>query len=82
VAPRAPAVVTVPTSHSKPASRPSAAPVAPRPQRPSPPQVTRCADGSTVSGDQSCPTPEPSPRPNCPHVAVDGPVCGRESGGN
>jgi len=80
--PRAPAVVAVP-SHAAPASRPSRAPIAPRPQRPSPPPAKRCSDGSTVSGDQSCPTPEPSPQPNCPHVAVEGPVCGRtSSGGN
>jgi len=83
-APHAPAVVTVPTSHAAPASHPSRAPIATRPQRPSQPVAKHCPDGSTVSGDQTCPTtPQPAPQPNCPHVAVEGPVCGRtSSGGN
>jgi hypothetical protein len=80
-APQAPAVV--PTRHAAPASHPSKAPIAPRPQRPSPPPVTHCPDGSTVTGDQSCPMPEPSPQPQCPHVAVPGtPICGRTGSGN
>jgi RNA polymerase sigma factor (sigma-70 family) len=81
VARRAPAVV--PTSHAAPASHPSKAPISPRPQRPSQPPVKHCSDGSTVTGDQSCPTPEPAPQPQCPHVAVPGnPICGRTTSGS
>ena len=83
VAPRQPAVA--PPSHAAPASRPSASPVAPRPQRPSQPPVKHCPDGSTVAGGESCPVPttQPTqPNPNCPHVAVEnGPVCGRTTQG-
>ena len=80
-APRAPAVA--PTRHAAPASLPSKAPIAPRPQRPSQPPVKHCPDGSAVTGDQSCPTPQPSPPPQCPHVAVPGnPICGRTGSGS
>jgi RNA polymerase sigma factor (sigma-70 family) len=78
VAPRQPAVA--PPSHAAPASRPSASPVAPRPQ----PPVKHCSDGSTVAGGESCPVPttQPTAPPNCPHIAVqDGPVCGRTTAG-
>ena len=80
-APRAPAVA--PTRHAAPASLPSKAPIAPRPQRPSQPPVKHCPDGSAVTGDQSYPTPQPSPPPQCPHVAVPGnPICGRTGSGS
>ena len=80
-APRAPAVA--PTGHAAPASLPSKAPIAPRPQRPSQPPVKHCPDRSAVTGDQSCPTPQPSPPPQCPHVAVPGnPICGRTASGS
>jgi hypothetical protein len=83
VAPRQPAVA--PTTHTAPASRPSASPVAPRPQRPSHPPVKHCADGSTVAGGVSCPVPPTQPTqkpPPCPHIAVEnGPVCGRNTQG-
>jgi RNA polymerase sigma factor (sigma-70 family) len=82
---RVPAVA--PRGHTAPASLPSKAPIAPRPQRPSKPPVKHCPDGSSVTGDESCPTPQPSPSPapppQCPHVAVPGnPSCGRTSSGN
>jgi RNA polymerase sigma factor (sigma-70 family) len=82
VAPRQPAVA--PSGRSAPASPPSASPVAPRPQQPSQPPVKHCPDGSTVAGGQSCPVPTTQPTqppPNCPHIAVQGPVCGRTAGG-
>lgn len=86
VAPRQPAVA--PTTHAAPASRPSASPVAPRPQRPSQPPVKHCPDGSTVAGGVSCPVPPTQPAqptqqpPPCPHIAVEnGPVCGRNTQG-
>jgi hypothetical protein len=80
-APRAPAVVAVP-SHAAPASPASKAPITPRPQRPSQPPVKHCADGSAVTDDQSCPTPQPSRQPQCPHAAVPGnPICGHTASG-
>lgn len=79
--PRVPAVA--PRGHTAPASLPSKAPIAPQPQRPSKPPVKHCPDGSSVTGDESCPTPQPAPPQHCPHVAVPGtPSCGRTASGN
>jgi RNA polymerase sigma factor (sigma-70 family) len=75
-APLAPAVA--PTTHAAPAAHPSTPPIASRPQRPSQPTVKHCPDGSSVTGDQSCPTPQAPAGPQCPHVAVpSNPTCGQ-----
>jgi hypothetical protein len=76
------------TTHSAPTGRRSPSSVAPQPQRPTQPPAKRCSDGSTVTGDESCPTPQsptsqsPAPPPQCPHIAVpSGSTCGRTGTG-
>jgi RNA polymerase sigma factor (sigma-70 family) len=82
------ATAAPPTTRSAPTTRPSASQDAPRPQRPKQPPAKHCADGSTVGGDESCPTPTPAPTsqapapPQCPHIAVpSGSTCGRTGSG-
>ncbi len=84
----APAVTGTPSSRVAPASQGSTAPAAPPRQRPPIPTVKHCANGDTVARDQSCPAPQlpppsqPSPAPNCPHVAVPGSsTCARTAPG-
>jgi RNA polymerase sigma factor (sigma-70 family) len=76
---RVPAVA--PTTHAAPPAHPSTPPIVSRPQRPSQPTLKHCPDGSSVTGGQSCPTPQ-APTQQCPHVAVPGnPVCGHTASG-
>jgi RNA polymerase sigma factor (sigma-70 family) len=65
-----------PTGHATPASltpvpNRSAQPNQGAPQRP----VKQCANGQPGDGGGSCPTPSAPAMPNCPHVAVPGPIC-------
>jgi len=82
------ATAAPPTTHSAPTTRRAPSSVSPQPQRPKQPPAKHCSDGSTVSGDDSCPTPQsptsqaPAPPPQCPHIAVEnGPTCGRTGSG-
>lgn len=85
----APNATTAPsTTHSAPTTWRSAPSVAPQPQQPKRPPAKHCPDGSTVTGNDSCPTPTTTPTsqapapPQCPHIAVqDGPTCGRTGSG-
>lgn len=70
------------TTHAAPASVAPKPPAATHQRAPQQPPAKHCPDGSTVDSGDSCPTPAAPANPNCPHVAVEGPVCGRASGGN